>query len=47
MLQPSSEDETDEWEQTIEQGGCVKENVQLQNCYLEKHDWRQCKEEVR
>ncbi|KAG0340890.1 hypothetical protein BG004_006234 [Podila humilis] len=38
------EDEEDEYEKRIERTGCSAENETLQNCYMETHDWRQCKD---
>ena len=40
------DDELDEWDQRIQRGGCASEHEGLQNCYLEHHDWRKCRDEV-
>ncbi|KAG0048183.1 hypothetical protein BGZ83_006813 [Gryganskiella cystojenkinii] len=38
------EEDEDEYEKRIERTGCAAENELLQDCYAEKHDWRQCKD---
>lgn len=30
----------------IKRSGCFDQHEQLQDCYLEKRDWRECKEEM-
>ncbi|KAK0744340.1 hypothetical protein B0T21DRAFT_280456 [Apiosordaria backusii] len=40
------EDEPDEWDKRIFSTGCAEENAKLTDCYYEKKDWRQCKEEM-
>ncbi|CAP66508.1 uncharacterized protein PODANS_4_3280 [Podospora anserina S mat+] len=40
------DDEPDEWDKRIFSTGCAEENAKLTDCYYEKKDWRQCKEEM-
>lgn len=46
----SSSDKDDEEEDPfytiIENSGCAKYHYALQDCYIEKKDWRQCKKEM-
>ncbi|KAF9166970.1 hypothetical protein DFQ27_003527 [Actinomortierella ambigua] len=38
------EEEEDEYDARIERTGCKAENDALQECYMEKHDWRACQD---
>ncbi|KAI9591976.1 hypothetical protein BDF19DRAFT_339112, partial [Syncephalis fuscata] len=40
------DDEEDPWDQRIRSTGCYDENMRLHECYMAKHDWRACKEEM-
>ncbi|OAF57973.2 hypothetical protein VC83_05404 [Pseudogymnoascus destructans] len=40
------DDEPDEWDKRIFSTGCATENTKMNDCFYEKKDWRQCKEEV-
>ncbi|RKP15262.1 hypothetical protein BJ684DRAFT_1939, partial [Piptocephalis cylindrospora] len=40
------EEEEDEYDARIRRTGCYEENDRLQECYLAKHDWRACKQEM-
>ncbi|KKY35639.1 putative none-like protein [Diaporthe ampelina] len=45
--QPREEDdEPDEWDKRIFSTGCAEENMKMTDCYFEKKDWRQCKDEA-
>ncbi|KAG6361828.1 hypothetical protein INS49_010057 [Diaporthe citri] len=45
--QPMEEDdEPDEWDKRIFSTGCADENMKMTDCYFEKKDWRQCKDEA-
>ncbi|KAI7779757.1 hypothetical protein LA080_000354 [Diaporthe eres] len=45
--QPMEEDdEPDEWDKRIFSTGCAEENMKMTDCYFEKKDWRQCKDEA-
>lgn len=45
--QPVEEDdEPDEWDKRIFSTGCAEENMKMTDCYYEKKDWRQCKDEM-
>ncbi|KAL1881229.1 hypothetical protein Daus18300_001080 [Diaporthe australafricana] len=45
--QPQEEDdEPDEWDKRIFSTGCAEENMKMTDCYFEKKDWRQCKDEA-
>ncbi|OBT42173.1 hypothetical protein VE00_06829 [Pseudogymnoascus sp. WSF 3629] len=39
------DDEPDEWDKRIFSTGCATENTKMNDCFYEKKDWRQCKEE--
>ncbi|KAJ4409211.1 hypothetical protein N0V82_009526, partial [Gnomoniopsis sp. IMI 355080] len=39
------DDEPDEWDKRIFSTGCADENMKMTDCYFEKKDWRQCKDE--
>ncbi|KAG9298776.1 hypothetical protein G9A89_012844 [Geosiphon pyriformis] len=38
------QEELDEHELRIQKTGCYQENEALQNCFAEKHDWRDCQD---
>ncbi|KAL1301865.1 hypothetical protein AAFC00_006047 [Neodothiora populina] len=40
------DDEPDEWDKRIFSTGCARENTNLNDCFFEKKDWRQCKDEM-
>lgn len=40
------DDEPDEWDKRIFSTGCAEENIKMTDCYFEKKDWRQCKDEM-
>ncbi|KAL2119903.1 hypothetical protein VTJ04DRAFT_6864 [Mycothermus thermophilus] len=40
------DDEPDEWDKRIIRTGCSEENARLTDCYWEKKDWRECKDEM-
>lgn len=40
------DDEEDPFYTIIENSGCAKYHYALQDCYIEKKDWRQCKKEM-
>ncbi|KFY55147.1 hypothetical protein V496_07096 [Pseudogymnoascus sp. VKM F-4515 (FW-2607)] len=40
------DDEPDEWDKRIFSTGCAAENTKMNDCFYEKKDWRQCKEEL-
>ncbi|GMM36701.1 Coa4 protein [Saccharomycopsis crataegensis] len=44
--EPDDDDEPDEWDKRIIKTGCAKENFDLQICYADKRDWRQCTKEM-
>ncbi|KAF2673940.1 hypothetical protein BT63DRAFT_451996 [Microthyrium microscopicum] len=41
------DDEPDDWDKRINNTGCAAENLKLTDCYYEKKDWRQCKDEMK
>ncbi|KUJ20675.1 uncharacterized protein LY89DRAFT_695255 [Mollisia scopiformis] len=40
------DDEPDDWDKRIFSTGCSVENAKMTDCYFEKKDWRQCKDEL-
>jgi len=40
------EEEEDPFYTIIEKSGCAKYHYALQDCYIEKKDWRECKKEM-
>ena len=38
--------EEDPWITRIKKSGCFTEHEQLQDCYFEKKDWRECRKEM-
>ncbi|KNE54544.1 hypothetical protein AMAG_00514 [Allomyces macrogynus ATCC 38327] len=40
------DDEEDPYDARIRRSGCQREHEVLQDCYHEKHDWRQCIKEM-
>ncbi|KAJ3369120.1 hypothetical protein GGF31_005579 [Allomyces arbusculus] len=44
--QSTEDDEDDPYDARIRRSGCQREHEVLQDCYYEKHDWRQCVKEM-
>ncbi|KAI8995055.1 hypothetical protein BC832DRAFT_362378 [Gaertneriomyces semiglobifer] len=43
----SDHDEEDPYDARIRRSGCKMQHEALQNCYIDHHDWRKCREEMK
>ena len=39
-------DSMDQYDQIMSNSPCISQHEDLQNCYMEKKDWRECKREM-
>ena len=45
-LEQQSEEKKDVYETLIENSGCSRFHIALQDCYVEHNDWRKCQKEM-
>ncbi|KAI8874139.1 hypothetical protein GQ42DRAFT_160002 [Ramicandelaber brevisporus] len=43
----ADDDEEDTYTRAIRTSGCMAQHEALQNCYIDTHDWRQCRDAMK